>query len=109
MQTVNIRQLKSNRSAALVPARQEDVAIVPSRDRPQSMLVNLEGLGLPNLSDVGVVLPVRCRGCLGSEPLEERDHFLPYSRKNGRQTVGRNADDSVQSEYSSDQHSQKKH
>ncbi|RRN45491.1 hypothetical protein EHV23_04685 [Lautropia dentalis] len=32
------------------------MAIVPSRDRPQSMLVNLEGLGLPNLSDVGVVL-----------------------------------------------------
>lgn len=56
MQTVNIRQLKSNPSAALASARQEDMVIITNRDRPQALLVDLEKLGLPNLSDVRVAL-----------------------------------------------------
>jgi len=58
MQTVNIRQLKSNPSTALAAARADDVVVVMNRDRPQALLVDLEQLGAPDLPAVRVALAV---------------------------------------------------
>ena len=58
MQTVNIRQLKTNPSTALAAAREDDMVVVMNRDHPQALLVDLKRLGLPNLSAVRVALAV---------------------------------------------------
>lgn len=58
MQTVNIRQLKTNPSTALAAARADDMVIVMNRDRPQALLVDLEQLGVPDLPAVRVALAV---------------------------------------------------
>jgi antitoxin (DNA-binding transcriptional repressor) of toxin-antitoxin stability system len=52
MQTVNIRQLKSNPSTALAAARADDMVVVMNRDHPQALLVDLERLGVPDLPAV---------------------------------------------------------
>ncbi|MCL2345723.1 MAG: type II toxin-antitoxin system Phd/YefM family antitoxin [Desulfobulbus sp.] len=58
MQTVNIRQLKTNPSTALTAARENDMVIVMNRDHPQALLVDLEQLKLPDLPAVRVALAV---------------------------------------------------
>ena len=58
MQTVNIRQLKTNPSTALAVAREDDMVVVMNRDRPQALLVDLERLGVPDLPAVRVALAV---------------------------------------------------
>ena len=58
MQAVNIRQLKTNPSAALAAAREDDMVVVMNRDRPQALLVDLEQLGVPDLPAVRVALAV---------------------------------------------------
>jgi predicted HTH domain antitoxin len=58
MQTVNIRQLKTNPSTALAAARDDDMVVVMNRDHPQALLVDLEQLGVPDLAAVRVALAV---------------------------------------------------
>jgi predicted HTH domain antitoxin len=58
MQTVNIRQLKTNPSTALAAAREDDMVVVVNRDRPQALLVDLARLGVPDLPTVRVALAV---------------------------------------------------
>lgn len=58
MQTVNIRQLKTNPSTALAAAREDDMVVVMNRDHPQALLVDLEQLNLPDLAAVRVALAV---------------------------------------------------
>lgn len=58
MQTVNIRQLKSNPGKALAVAREGDLVVVMNRDRPQALLIDLTQLGLPDLPAVRVALAV---------------------------------------------------
>jgi antitoxin (DNA-binding transcriptional repressor) of toxin-antitoxin stability system len=58
MQTVNIRQLKTNPSTALAAARADDMVVVMNRDHPQALLVDLEQLGVPDLAAVRVALAV---------------------------------------------------
>lgn len=58
MKAVNIRQLKNNPSAALAAAREDDFVVVMNRDRPQAVLVDLERLGLPDLSALRTALAV---------------------------------------------------
>ena len=58
MQTVNIRQLKTNPSTALRSAKEDDMVVVMNRDHPQALLVDLEKLGLPDLGSVKVALAV---------------------------------------------------
>lgn len=57
MQTVSIRELKSNPSIALRQAA-DDVVIVTNRDTPQAVLVDLAQLGLPDLASVKTALAV---------------------------------------------------
>lgn len=56
MQTVNIRQLKTNPSTALRSAKDDDMVVVMNRDHPQALLVDLEKLDLPDLGSVRVAL-----------------------------------------------------
>lgn len=56
MQTVNIRQLKTNPSTALAAARTDDMIVVMNRDHPQALLIDLERLGVPDLPAVRVAL-----------------------------------------------------
>ena len=58
MQTVNIRQLKTNPSTALAAARADDMVVVMNRDHPQALLVDVERLGVPDLPAVRVALAV---------------------------------------------------
>ncbi len=58
MQTVNIRQLKTNPSTALRSAKEDDMVVVMNRDHPQALLVDLEKLDLPDLGSVRVALAV---------------------------------------------------
>ena len=58
MQTVNIRQLKTNPSTALAAAREDDMVVVMNRDQPQALLVDLEQLGVPDLPAVRVALAI---------------------------------------------------
>lgn len=58
MQTVNIRQLKTNPSTALAAARADDMVVVMNRDNPQALLIDLERLSLPDLPAVRVALAV---------------------------------------------------
>ena len=58
MQTVNIRQLKTNPSTALRSAKENDMIVVMNRDHPQALLVDLEKLDLPDLGSVRVALAV---------------------------------------------------
>lgn len=58
MQTVNIRQLKTNPSTALRSAKENDMVVVMNRDHPQALLVDLEKLDLPDLGSVRVALAV---------------------------------------------------
>jgi predicted HTH domain antitoxin len=58
MQTVNIRQLKTNPSTALAAARTDDMVVVMNRDHPQALLVDLTQLGVPDLPAVRVALAV---------------------------------------------------
>lgn len=58
MQIVNIRQLKTNPSAALAAAREEDMVVVMNRDNPQALLIDLEQLGVPDLPAVRVAMAV---------------------------------------------------
>ena len=58
MQTVNIRQLKTNPSLALAAARADDMVVVMNRDNPQALLVDLAQLGIPDLPAVRVALAV---------------------------------------------------
>lgn len=58
MQTVNIRQLKTNPSAALRSAKEDDMVVVMNRDHPQALLIDLEKLNLPDLGAVRVALAV---------------------------------------------------
>ncbi len=57
MQTVSVRELKSNPSVALRQAAQ-DIVIVTNRDEPQAVLVDLAHLGLPDLDNVKQALAV---------------------------------------------------
>jgi prevent-host-death family protein len=57
MQTVSVRELKSNPSVALRQAM-DDVVIVTNRDTPQAVLVDLAQLGLPDLDSVKTALAV---------------------------------------------------
>ncbi len=58
MQTVNIRQLKTNPSTALAAAREDDIVVVMNRDTPPAVLVDLDRLGVPDLPAVRVALAV---------------------------------------------------
>ena len=58
MQTVSIRQLKSNPSIALRAAREDDLVIVTNRDHPEALLVALDKLGLPDVDAVRTALAV---------------------------------------------------
>lgn len=58
MQAFNIRQLKTNPSAALAAARSDDIVVVMNRDHPQALLIDLERLGVPDLPAVRVALAV---------------------------------------------------
>ncbi|MDK9702891.1 MAG: UPF0175 family protein [Sulfuritalea sp.] len=58
MQTVNIRQLKTNPSTALRSAKNDDMVVVMNRDHPQALLVDLDKLDLPDLDSVRVALAV---------------------------------------------------
>ncbi len=58
MQTVNIRQLKTNPSTALAAAREDDMVVVMNRDHPQALLIDLKQLGVPDLPAVRVALAV---------------------------------------------------
>ena len=58
MQTVNIRQLKTNPSTALRSAKEDDMVVVMNRDHPQALLVDLDKLELPDLGSVRVALAV---------------------------------------------------
>ena len=58
MQTVNIRQLKTNPSTALRSAKEDDMVVVMNRDHPQALLVDLDKLDLPDLGSVRVALAV---------------------------------------------------
>ena len=58
MQTVNIRQLKTNPSTALRSAKEDDMVVVMNRDHPEALLVDLEKLALPDLGAVRVALAV---------------------------------------------------
>lgn len=58
MQTINIRQLKTNPSTALRSAKEDDMVVVMNRDHPQALLVDLEKLDLPDLGAVRVALAV---------------------------------------------------
>jgi len=58
MQTVNIRQLKTNPGTALAAARADDMVVVMNRDHPQALLIDLEQLGVPDLPAVRVALAV---------------------------------------------------
>ncbi len=57
MQTVSVRELKSNPSVALRQAA-HDIVIVTNRDEPQAVLVDLARLGLPDLDNVKQALAV---------------------------------------------------
>lgn len=56
MQTVNIRQLKTNPSTALRSAKDNDMVVVMNRDHPQALLIDLEKLDLPDLGSVRIAL-----------------------------------------------------
>jgi len=58
MQTVNIRQLKTNPSTALRSAKENDMVVVMNRDHPEALLIDLEKLALPDLGAVRVALAV---------------------------------------------------
>lgn len=58
MQSVNIRQLKTNPDAALAAARDVGMVVVIDGGTPQALLVDLEKLGVPNLSAVRVAMAV---------------------------------------------------
>lgn len=58
MQTVNIRQLKTNPSTALRSAKENDMVVVMNRDHPEALLVDLEKLDFPDLAAVRVALAV---------------------------------------------------
>jgi predicted HTH domain antitoxin len=58
MQTVNIRQLKTNPSTALTAVRSDGMVVMMNRDHPQALLVDLEQLGAPDLPAVRVALAV---------------------------------------------------
>ncbi len=58
MQTVNIRQLKTNPSTALRSAKDDDMVVVMNRDHPEALLVDLEKLAFPDLGAVRVALAV---------------------------------------------------
>jgi predicted HTH domain antitoxin len=58
VQTVNIRQLKTNPSTALAAAREDDMVVVMNRDHPQALLIDLKQLGVPDLPAVRVALAV---------------------------------------------------
>ena len=58
MQTVNIRQLKTNPSVALRSAQEDDMVVVMNRDNPEALLINLKKLKVPDLASVRVALAV---------------------------------------------------
>ena len=58
MQTVSIRQLKSNPSTALRAAKEDDLLIVTNRGRPEALLIALDKLGLPDVDAVRTTLAV---------------------------------------------------
>jgi len=58
MQTVNIRQLKTNPSTALRSAKEDDMVVVINRDHPEALLIDLEKLAFPDLGAVRVALAV---------------------------------------------------
>ena len=58
MQTVNIRQLKTNPTTALRSAKADDMVVVMNRDHAQALLVDLDKLDLPDLGSVRVALAV---------------------------------------------------
>jgi predicted HTH domain antitoxin len=58
MQTVSIRQLKSNPSTALRAAREDDLVIVTNRDQPEALLISLDKLGLPDVDVARTALAV---------------------------------------------------
>jgi antitoxin (DNA-binding transcriptional repressor) of toxin-antitoxin stability system len=62
MQTVNIRQLKTNPSTALRRAKEDDMVVVMNRDHPEALLVDLEKLAFPDLGAVRVALAVSLFG-----------------------------------------------
>lgn len=99
-QTVNIRQLKSNPSAALRSAREDDMVVVMNRDHPQPLLVDLEKLNPPDLGSVRVALAVSLfrsgaisagfAACMAYKPLPE---MLTLLSSLGIPLTGANATD----------------
>ncbi|MFO1429766.1 MAG: UPF0175 family protein [Candidatus Competibacteraceae bacterium] len=58
MQTVSIRQLKSNPTTALRAAKEDDLVVVTNRDHPEALLIALDKLGLPDVEAARVALAV---------------------------------------------------
>ncbi len=58
MQTVSIRQLKSNPTTALRAAKEDDLVVVTNRDHPEALLIALDKLGLPDVDAARVALAV---------------------------------------------------
>lgn len=57
MQTVSVRELKSNPSIALRQAS-EDLVVVTNRDQPQALLMDLARMGLPSIENARIALAV---------------------------------------------------
>ncbi len=49
MESVSIRELKSNPTSALKHAREGEMVIVTNRDSPEAILVGLKQLGMPDV------------------------------------------------------------
>jgi hypothetical protein len=58
MQTVSLHQFQNNPDVALAAARMDDLVLVMNHDQPQAVLVDLQGLGVPDLPAVRVALAV---------------------------------------------------
>ena len=56
MRSVNIRELKTNPSAALRMARKNDLVVVMNRDQPRALLVDLSRLNLPDTPGVKLAI-----------------------------------------------------
>ncbi len=57
MQTVSVRELKSNPSTALRHAS-DDIVVVTNRDQPQALLMDLQQMGLPSIDNARIALAV---------------------------------------------------
>ncbi len=58
MRAFNIHQLKSNPSAVLNAAHEDDMVVIMNRDTPKALLVDLEKIGVSDLEQVKFALAV---------------------------------------------------